>query len=255
MAIHVELLGTGGYYANDRRHTPCVLFPELSLALDGGSSLFRIADRLKSSELRLFLTHAHLDHIVGLPYLLMPLLLKKLDRVTLHGTQETLDAVHNHLLSTPVFPVAIPWECEVISGTGSLALDSQHTLFWQPLPSHPGGSMAYRIEQVQESRKTIVSYITDTTVDGTYTAFIHQSDLLIHECNFPDQCAELAEKSGHSIASDVAHLAVTAQVRQMVVVHVDPSVKEEDPVGIPEMRLIFPDTQLGVDGLMFDVDS
>ncbi len=255
MAMHVELLGTGGYYANDRRHTSCILFSDLNLVLDAGSSLYRIAERFQGDELRLFLTHAHLDHIVGLPYLLMPLLLKKLKRVTLYGTEETLAAVQNHLFSIPLFPISVPLLYEPIADSGSLELSPRHTISWQTLPSHPGHSMAYRVDDRENGRRTSVCYVTDTCVDGTYSDFIRETDLLIHECNFPDHQADLAARSGHSIASDVARLAANVQARRLVVVHVDPGSPDEDPIGIPAMRAIYPNVELGVDKARFEVTA
>lgn len=255
MAMHVELLGTGGYYANDRRQTACILFPDLNLVLDAGSALYRIADRFQGNELHLFLTHAHLDHIVGLPYLLMPLLLKKLDRVTLYGTEQTLAAVQRHLFSVPLFPVSVPLQYETIGDSGSLKLSQRHTISWQVLLSHPGHSMAYRVDDQTDGRRTSVSYVTDTRVDGTYSEFIRKTDLLIHECNFPDHQADLAACSGHSIASDVARLAADVQARRMVVVHVDPGSAEDDPIGLPAMQAIYPHIELGVDNARFEVTS
>jgi hypothetical protein len=64
--MRVEFLGTGGYHPNERRHTACVLLPEIGLAFDAGTSVFRLPPRLESKELDVFLSHAHLDHIAGL---------------------------------------------------------------------------------------------------------------------------------------------------------------------------------------------
>jgi len=251
--MRVELLGTGGYFANDRRHTACVLFPEIGLIFDAGSALYRAYGRSTDGTFRIFLTHAHLDHIVGLPVLLVPLLRGELTQVTLYGSAETLAAVQSHLLETRLFPVPIPFRYEPILPTGTLKLDEAHMLSWQPLPSHPGGSIAYRLDQTIGQTRTSVSYVTDTQVDGSYSEFIRNSDLLIHECNFADSLAELAAISGHSTASDVGRLAATTGVRKLVVVHVDACSEADDPIGLPDIQAHFPDVTLGADGMVIDL--
>src|SRR5579872_4955850 len=90
--MRVCFLGTGGYHPNGRRHTASILLPEIGVALDAGTSLFRVPERLSTRELSIFLTHAHLDHIVGLPCLLTPLLLGRIDRVRVSSAPEYLDA-------------------------------------------------------------------------------------------------------------------------------------------------------------------
>ena len=67
--MKLVLLGTTGYHPSDRRQTPCLLLPECGVMLDAGTATYRAADYLQTSELDIFLTHAHLDHIIGLTYL------------------------------------------------------------------------------------------------------------------------------------------------------------------------------------------
>ena len=91
--MRVQILGCGGYFPNERRHTACYFLPESGTVLDAGTGTFRLLDRMVSEELDLFLTHAHLDHIVGLTYLLLPISQRHLKTVRLYGTDKTLDAV------------------------------------------------------------------------------------------------------------------------------------------------------------------
>src|SRR5262245_25094586 len=103
--MKLVMLGTGGFHPNERRHTACLLLPELGIAFDAGTSAFRLADRMRGRDLQLFLTHAHLDHICGLTYLLVPLMQNELLSCTVHGLPETLNAVRDHLFSQSIFPV------------------------------------------------------------------------------------------------------------------------------------------------------
>lgn len=248
--MRIELLGTGGFFPNDRRHTPCVLLPELGLAFDAGSSTFRLPAHWRTRELDIYLTHAHFDHIVGLPFLLLPMLQKKIDQIRVHGLDVTLKAVREHLFSQPLFPADLPFDCREIPNRGGCELTGGLTLNWQPLASHPGGSLAFRIDRGSDR---LFAYVTDTTVDGTYHEFIRDCRLLVHECYFPDEKADLAALTGHSHSSQVAQLARDCNVGRLVLVHVDPDEDRDDPLNVPAMRSIFPATELAVDGLVLEV--
>ncbi len=80
------------------------------------------------------------------------------------------------------------------------------------------------------------------------------TDLLIHECNFADNMAAWCEKTGHSHTTQVATLAREADVRRLVLTHVDPQHPEDDPLGIDVARAIFPETQLAEDGTEIAVE-
>ncbi|WP_437229305.1 MBL fold metallo-hydrolase [Planctomicrobium sp. SH661] len=249
--MKIELLGTGGYFANARRDTACIVLPEWGIVFDAGSALYQLPQSCTASKIDLFLTHPHLDHIVGLPFLLMPVLSKTYEAVTVHATAGTLQAVETHLFAEAIFPVPVPFACDSISSSGRMEVRPGLTVHWQTLPSHPGQSMAYRVDD--DHSKCSFAYVTDTTVDGTYTEFIRGVDLLIHECYFDDDRANLAARTGHSHASQVAQLAVDCDVERLVIVHLDPTLDVDDPIGLPGMQAIFPRTELGFDGMSLHV--
>ena len=94
--MRLQFLGTGGFHPNERRQTAGLLLPELGVMFDAGSSLFRVPSRLESQELDLFLTHAHLDHIMGLTILLVPLMKGEIARCRVHAEPHVIDAVKQH---------------------------------------------------------------------------------------------------------------------------------------------------------------
>jgi ribonuclease Z len=244
--MRVVCLGTGGYHPNERRHTACMMLPELGVALDAGTGVFRIPGRLLSDELDVYLSHAHLDHIWGLTYLLAPLTTGKLKKVRVHGAPKYLDAVRTHLLADLLFPIVPAFEWIPLSEREILADGS--VLTHCPL-KHPGWSTGYRIDWPGRS----LAYITDTTVDGTYTEFIRNANLLLHECNFPDELAEWAVKTGHSNTTPVAQLAKEAAVKRLVMVHIDADRPNDDPIDIARARAIFPDSVVAEDEMELTV--
>ena len=255
--MRLEFLGTGGYHPNESRHTACLMLPEAGIVFDAGTSIFRIADRLLTEELSVCLTHAHLDHVVGLTYLLEPMLSGALSRVRVYGREKVLAAVRTHLFSEPLFPVMPEFEFHPLRrNTRPLACPGVEVLH-APLKSHPGGSTAFRVNWQPEAEQAPRSfaYVTDTTVDGSYTDFIRGVDVLVHECYFPDDQQEWAKKTGHSYASAVAELATEAHVGRLYLTHIDPHKTGDDPVGLESIRQIFPRTELAFDGLQVSVQE
>jgi ribonuclease BN (tRNA processing enzyme) len=245
--VRVVLLGTGGYHPSEERHTACIMLPEAGIVLDAGTGAFRIQRHLAARELDVFLSHAHLDHVIGLTYLLAPLAMKQIDAVRVHAAAAVIDALKLHLFAAQVFPVMPDFEFQPLSGP-SLSVGAT-TVRWQTLPSHPGTSMAYRLETVAGGKSRSLAYITDTTVDGSYTEFVRGVDVLIHECYFPDTLEEWAKKTGHSTTSKVLSVASSANVGRLVLVHVDPLATGDDPLGLAAMKTTFPNVEIASDGL------
>ncbi len=238
--MRVHFLGTGGFHPNERRHTAGVMIPEIGVMFDAGTGTFRAAEQLETDELQIFLSHAHLDHVVGLTYLLVPLLQGPLKRARLYGTPGTLETVRNHLFTESLFPIHPPYEYEEL--TDEVAVAGGGVVRHVAL-KHPGGSTGYRLDLPDRA----LAYITDTNADGTYDEFVRGVDLLIHECYFPDEMAQWSERTGHSRTSAVATLAKNAGVGHLVLVHIDPRRPDDDPVGLKTARAIFPNTTLAED--------
>ena len=238
--MRIVFLGTGGYHPNKRRHTACILLPDIGVALDAGTGFFRVQETIKSANLDIFLTHAHLDHICGLTFLLVPMLRGDMERVRVFGTANTLQAVRTHLLANELFPVMPDFEWHVL-GDG-VPLPDNGKLTWTAL-DHPGGSVGFRLDWEGKS----LAYITDTTAPGSYADFVRGVDVLIHECYFPDDMADWAEKTGHSSSTNVAELARAAQIKRLYIVHVDPQRPDDDPIGMKGIRAIFANTELAED--------
>ena len=237
-------LGTTGYHPNELRQTACYLLPESGAMFDAGTGVHRLAKHLVGDELDLFLSHAHLDHIIGLTFLLETFHQRPMRRATVHGEPKKLSAIRDHLFHVDLFPVAIDVEWRPLAERVTLRDGGVVTHF--PL-AHPGGSVGYRVDWPDRS----MAYVTDTTAspEVKYVEAIRGVDLLLHECNFSDDEVppEFAAKTGHSQTSAVAALAKRAGVGRLVLIHVAPHHNQVDPVGLDVARKIFPRTDVAED--------
>ena len=244
--MKLVLLGTAGYHPTSHRHTACLMMPAQGILLDAGTAVYRVPRHLATDQLDIFLTHAHLDHVVGLTYLIGIMYRRNIRRVTVHGDAEKLAAVEEHLFADLIFPKKPAIEFLPLGDSTELPDGGRLTHF--PVP-HPGGCLGFRLDWPGHS----MAYVTDTTaVAGVeYIEKIRGVDLLVHECDFPDSLSDLAEQTGHSFTTPVATVAKDAAVGRLVLTHFDPdfepSVDLSDAMGLEHARAIFSNTVLGYD--------
>ncbi len=241
------MLGSTGYHPNDLRHTACFMLPEIGVVLDAGTGMYRVREHLVGPDLNIFISHAHVDHVVGLTFLFDVLNGTLVERAKVYGEPDKLAAIRQHLFSELLFPVDPP--CDFLPLVGPVDLPDGGRVTSFPL-EHPGGSIGFRLDWPNRS----LAYVTDTIAraDAPYVEHIRGVDLLLHECYFADDLAAVATTTGHSHVTPVAEVARAAGVGRMVLVHVNPMINALDPVGLQTARAIFPRTEIGVDRLAID---
>ncbi|MCC9607102.1 MBL fold metallo-hydrolase [Blastopirellula sp. JC732] len=244
--MQLHCLGVSGYHPSQTRQTACFMLPEIGVVFDAGTGFHRVRSRIATPELDVFLSHAHLDHVIGVTFL-FDTLYQKETKVRVHAEQPKIDAICQHLLSPLLFPVAPP--CQFVPLKGEVALSGGGRLRWFPL-KHPGGSVGYRIDLADRS----MAYVTDTTaaLNADYIEQIRGVDLLLHECYFPDGLDEFALKTGHSCVTPVAQVAKAAGVGRLVLTHVNPLDDIDDPIGLGIAQKIFPETVLAEDEMVIE---
>jgi ribonuclease Z len=240
--IKVVFLGTAGYHASETRETSCVFLPDFGIVLDAGSGFRRLYGKVPThiEELNILISHAHLDHVIGLIYFFN--LYKTnphLKKLHIFGFRDHIDAIQNNLFHQAIFPVAIQ----------NAEFHSLPLLWtaWKSTPNvivrsmrlcHQGEALGYRFHFLKENKH--LAYITDTMVDECYLPLIKNVDLLIHECNYPDSKPELAKLATHSMSTEVLTLAEKANVKKLALFHFDPLDEGGDPSGVWEARANLP---------------
>ena len=120
MDVRLHCLGTTGYHPSPKRHTACYYLPDWQLMLDAGTGLFRLTKLLleePQEKITILLSHAHLDHVVGLTFLLDTLAVTSLKEIVVVGMEDKLRAIQKHLYHENLFPVPPAFHFQARSGT------------------------------------------------------------------------------------------------------------------------------------------
>ena len=215
-------LGTNGYIPTGGRHTMSflVLGPEHALLLDAGTGVARflepaVRELLRPySRLEVLLTHYHLDHVVGLVYLIGAWRGRALriwgpgPPLCDFGPREALARLLDPpLCGVPLAEFPMPLEIVELHEERAEIAGFEVRLRRQ---QHPGGSVGVRLGDA-------LAYATDTAADPATVELARGVDLLLHEVWKTE--SETADGPGHSPLGRVAALAREAGVRRLMPVH------------------------------------
>lgn len=186
------------------------------LLLEAGITQERISD--------LFLTHAHIDHIGGLPSFLVSLRRAQRKRpLRLWALPDTLETVRGLLqLFAREFPQLLEYELDIRSLEGSGKLPPLGPVAFSFLPvDHSIPAAGFRlIFPRSEGGTWSMVYSGDTRPTPALETFAQGCDLLILECTYLDRDREKAEQVGHMTALQAGQLAQRAQAKALALVHV-----------------------------------
>ncbi len=203
--MKIRVLGCSGALLPNANQ-PAFLVDE-KILLDAGT----IGNVLSADEQwkirHILLTHAHLDHIVGIPFFLDNIVVKNIrHQVMVIGIKETLKAIKEHLLNDKIWPdfSKIPDKNSPVLALRDIKYGvpfkiDKYTIY--PLKvRHTVPAAGYIIEK---GRKRLL-YTGDTgPVRTTWNevnrlgSISGRVDAIIIEVSFPNRMKELAIKSGH----------------------------------------------------------
>ena len=101
------------------------------------------------------MSHAHLDHVAGLTYLINVVPAEIVRNTTVHGEAAKLAAIREHVFAELIFPVAPTFRFEPLGGIFPLPGGGSLSHF---ALKHPGGSIGFRLDWPGHS----MAYVTDT---------------------------------------------------------------------------------------------
>lgn len=193
-----------------------------ALYLDAGTGL--IGETIaQGAPVRVLLTHAHLDHILGLP--LCPAMLLSGGEVHLYGETRnglTMEAQVSRMLTSPLWPLGLhDFPARVICHEMMPELDIAPFVVESMASCHPGGSTVYR---VSVNGRRIV-YATDfehlTPALENLVAFSKNADLLLYDAAYTG--AEYPHRLGfgHSTAEMGLYVQRESGAKNLLLIHYD----------------------------------
>ena len=157
-----------------------------------------------------FLTHAHLDHIAGLPMLIDSIFTDQVDTpVTVYGRMETLAAIRQHVFNWVIWPdfAVLPsperpmLRYQVCNPGDTVTIE--HRDFHAVDVAHSVPAIGYTVRQAGQ----VFAVSGDTKTNKTlWPALNAVNDLraLVIEVSFPDEQESLAAAAGHYCPATVA---------------------------------------------------
>lgn len=250
-------LGTCGGMPTPVRQTACVAVEAAGqlIVFDAGTGLSRLAQPQmgpvleKYAKIHLFLSHFHLDHVIGLFYL--PYFCEG-RKLSIYGPGKEVGGFDTEeallgFTSAPFSPARLD-RSPYVEGVGSLRAGRNSFASFEisaALQDHPGGSLAMRLDDA-------VAYLTDTGGGDESRGLAGGARLLLHEV-WSDSLAEAPE--GHTNIRTATEVAAEAGAGRLALIHLNPEYSEERLAKMAVVaRSFFPMTCLAEDLTAIEVD-
>lgn len=227
-------------------NTPCV---EVrcgghTLIFDAGTGIRALGNALVQAPLNsgfdIFLSHGHIDHVIGLPFFAPLFVTGQVVRVWA-GTLQPAGGVEKavrKLMSFPFFPLqvdALHAELEFHDfGAGDVINPRPGITLRTAALNHPGGAIGYRIEYGGRA----VAYVTDIElgdgpIDPALLALTKDAAVLILDTTYTDEELPSHVGWGHSTWQQGIRLANAADAARLCLFHHDP---EHDDAFMDKIR-------------------
>jgi len=209
-------LGTNGWYDTDTGNTISILIrtTDYEIILDAGNGFYKIDRYIPEESMKpvyLFLSHFHLDHIIGLHTLMKFNFSQGLTICGPAGTRDILGTFINNPFSAsfsqlpfsvttyelPEEHIKLPFKVE--------ARELYHTSF----------TLGYRIE----IEGKVISYCPDTGYCENAVTLARSSDLFIAECAYKK--GQFSASWPHLNPETAARIANEAEAKSLALVHFD----------------------------------
>jgi ribonuclease BN (tRNA processing enzyme) len=217
--MKLTILGCSGGIGSGR-HTTCFKVDD-DILIDAGSGITSLSlDELQAID-HVFITHAHLDHVLGLPLLLDAVGKKRAVPLVVHALPEVLEVLSAHLFNWHLWPdfreipsADGPWvQFEPLPMGHNLTLGGRT---FKPLPvNHVVPACGIQVSVAGGS----LAFSGDTTSSPALVAALNAiPDLrhLIIETSFENALVGIAQASKHhwpdSLAAELQSLSVQPEV-------------------------------------------
>lgn len=244
-----------------------------TVILDAGTGIRAFGNEALTQgkrEFSIVLSHAHWDHLCGLPFF-RPLYRDE-STVRFFVSDDTAGSILESLrtaIAPPFFPLSLNEAGAKVqfvhAREGKFVVG---TLHFQSIPlSHPGGGCGFRVEESNE----VLVYLPDNELRwehpggasfDEYVNFAREADVLIHDAEYlPQEYEGLYQGWGHSTHVQALDLATAAGVKTLVLWHINQDRSDSQVTGmlnqvrqLAAQRGVPAYVEIGRPGLIIDCD-
>ncbi|HVT37764.1 MAG TPA: MBL fold metallo-hydrolase [Gemmatimonadaceae bacterium] len=259
MSLRVRFWGTRGSIPSPGAatvryggNTPCVevrTSDDWLIILDAGTGIRELGWLLVEQAGKgailgdIFLTHAHWDHIQGIPFF-APIFMRG-NHFTIWGSK-SLETSIDRVVRDQMSPVVFPVPFEELDAT----IDFRHVADGETCDGrgyavtamevrHPGGALAYRFVE-SGARGASLVYVSDNELGeaerygasgewrGRLVELVRGAQVLVHDTTYTTEEYEQHRGWGHSTYREGVELALEAGVGTLVLFHHDPRRSDDD---------------------------
>jgi ribonuclease BN (tRNA processing enzyme) len=198
--MQIKILGWAGGIGANLRTTSFLIDDDL--LIDAGTGLGDLPLNQMTGIRHIFLTHSHMDHIVGLPLLADSMFGVHDEPVVVHAQEKTIEAIKKHIFNWVIWP-----------DFSELPTPERPSIQFQAMK--PGDKVSIRSREIEmipvnhtvpgvgycvSSRRANVAFSGDTTTNDTLWEVLNDYDnidLLFVESAFSDNDIEISKISKH----------------------------------------------------------
>ena len=187
--------------ASAKQHLACFIIDD-QVAIDAGSLAMACSDLQRANVRDVVLTHAHLDHIAGLPLFIDDLYSTLTEPIRVHAAKEVIEVLERDIFNWSVYPRF----SELKNATGRVmeyhpfAIGSEFTVRHLKVRSATVNHQVPSAGFIISDEGTTVAISGDTSkMDEFWDAANAQEGLsvLLIECAMPNELQDLADMSHH----------------------------------------------------------
>lgn len=249
--MKITFLGTNGWYATNTGNTICILIEtkDCFIVLDAGDGFYKLDKYIKSDKpIYLFLSHFHLDHIVGLHCKNKFDFKQGVKIYGQKGSKDILNEVINEPFTLGLKDKRVGFNIEVYE----LPEQANNLPFFvevKPL-FHWSLCLGFRFKLEDK----IISYCIDTGPCENLIDLAKNADLLITECSF--KIGEYYKDLQHLNPETAAKIGQEAKVKKLVLAHFDAfryQTLEQRKKAEEFAQRTFPNTIAAIDDMQIEI--
>lgn len=194
--------------ASVRQHFTCFLI-DGCVAFDAGTLANAVTPAEREQIRDIVLTHAHLDHIAGLPLFVDDLFATLIEPVRVHATREIIEVLETNIFNWSVYPKFSELTnefgkvIEYMEHKNDVDFSVRHLNVRAVAVNHKVPSSGFIISDGDST----IALTGDTAETDQFWNVVNDTEnvsAVLIECAFPDEFAELAEVSHHLTPSKMA---------------------------------------------------